>query len=270
VKSHVQLRHIRYNDAESCMEDMGKYCNNPEIDFVDGVAFSDEELYIILGTFVDKAPYVSEYQYMNIFYKSIKERNTDYLTTLDYIWRWDSDWFWCSRGFYLQVPIVRLLLAPFVLRSNRFMRIWRASHKVGVHNKKTKEFVIQDVEIPLHNCVEFLKFFHKTIGIEPVWMCPVRPTDTNYSLYPVENCLHVNFGFWDAVNANPEDPNWHNKQLESKVIELEGAKSLYSSVFFTEEQFWKKYNKSSYDKVKAKYDPHASMLNLYAKCVGNQ
>ena len=84
-----------------------------EIDFVDGVAFTEDEMYITLGKvfqswnrvgtvikpdqFVDRIPNngsPSSYRYMNIYYKSLQEKNTDYLTVLDYIWRWDTDWFW--------------------------------------------------------------------------------------------------------------------------------------------------------------------------------
>jgi len=270
VKKYVQLRHIRYNDATSFVEDVGRYCSKEGVDFVDGAVFSPKEHYLSVGSFVDEAPYISDYRYMNVYYKSMKERNTDYVATLQYVWRYDPDWFWCSRGFYLQIPFVRFLLGPFVLGSQRFMKIWRSYHKLGLHDKRKKEFVIQDVEIPLNNCVKFLDWFHKNIGIEPVWICPVKPTGTKYPIYPMQNTLYINFGFWDAVYAKKEDPSWHNKALERTVDELNGSKSLYSSSFFTEEDFWKKYNKSEYQKVKGKYDPTNSLLNLYSKCVGDQ
>ena len=35
---------------------------------------------------------------MDIYYRSIQQRRTDRLSTLDYLWRWDTDWFWCSRA----------------------------------------------------------------------------------------------------------------------------------------------------------------------------
>ena len=31
-------------------------------------------------------------------------RQVDYLTVRDYLWRWDTDWFWCSRAFGVQQP----------------------------------------------------------------------------------------------------------------------------------------------------------------------
>ncbi len=31
----------------------------------------------------------------------------DFLTIRDYLWRWDTDWFWCSRAFGVQKPLIR-------------------------------------------------------------------------------------------------------------------------------------------------------------------
>ena len=36
----------------------------------------------------------------------------DYLTTRDYLWRWDTDWFWCSKNVGAQHPLLRRLLRP--------------------------------------------------------------------------------------------------------------------------------------------------------------
>ena len=46
---------------------------------------------------------------MEIYYRSIQRREVDHLTVRDYLWRWDTDWFWCSRAFGVQQPLVRRL-----------------------------------------------------------------------------------------------------------------------------------------------------------------
>ena len=49
-----------------------------------------------------------------IYYRSIQHpsgEKHDRLTIHDYLWRWDTDWFWCSRAFGAQNPTVRRLLA---------------------------------------------------------------------------------------------------------------------------------------------------------------
>ena len=78
--------------------------------------------------------------------------------------------------------------------------------------------------------------------------------------------LYINFGFWDIVKSNKPE-GYYNKLIESKVNQLEGRKSLYSSSYYEKDSFWKLYNKKEYDKLKKKYDPNKKFKNLYDKCV---
>lgn len=52
-----------------------------------------------------------------------------------------------------------------------------------------------------------------------------------------------------------------------KVVALGGMKSLYSDSYFTPEQFWRRYNKAAYDRLKQKYDPGHVFKDIYRKCV---
>jgi len=147
---------------------------------------------MILGRMTDDAPYVSDYTYKNIYYKSILEKTEDYLTIKDYIWRWDTDWFWCSVNMGAQNPILRRVYGKDRLRSDRFMKIFNFEMRHGykqkldkLFGKKPIEFVIQDVELPIENCEKFIDYYFKTINILPVWVCPVKQLDVskNWSLY---------------------------------------------------------------------------------------
>jgi FAD/FMN-containing dehydrogenase len=78
----------------------------------------------------------------------------------------------------------------------------------------------------------------------------------------------VNFGFWDVIRTREKMPTGHfNRQVEKKVMELGGMKSLYSDSYFTSEEFWGMYNKSAYDALRRKYDPQNRQRDLYRKCV---
>ena len=48
---------------------------------------------------------------------------------------------------------------------------------------------------------------------------------------------------------------------------LGGHKSLYSTSFYDEEEFRRRYNGEAYDKLKAAYDGGGRLLGLYDKCV---
>ena len=149
------------------------------MDFVDGVIFGPGEHYLNIGRFVDEAPYASDYTFENIYYQSIRERERDYLATLDYIWRWDTDWFWCSRLLYAQNPLVRRLLGRKHLNSTFYKKAidWEPGVRLrqirrrlfGVHH----ESIVQDVDVAVEQAPAFLDFFQREIGMTPIWICPL-------------------------------------------------------------------------------------------------
>ena len=275
VKKYVHLKYIKTN-PEKMFNKMDELVKEGPLDFLDGVVFSEEESYIVVGKFTDKAPYASNYTYMKIFYKSIKERSEDYLTTLDYLWRWDTDWFWCSEHFLVQKPLIRFFWGKRNLNSKTYHKImglnakYKLMDKMPIKKKET-ESVIQDVEIPLENAYKFIKFFMEKIGIWPVWVCPTKAYKKNvkFDLYITNpNKLYFNFGFWDQVPLkNKENEGYHNRLVEKEVLRLNGKKSLYSSSYFPEEEFWNVYNGKKYFQLKKKYDKNKVFLNLYEKCV---
>ena len=211
---------------------------------------------------------------MKIFYKSLQKKDKDYLTAKDFIWRWDPDWFWTSKVFYMQSFIPRLLFGKFMLNSKSYLSLKKFNEKHKLNEKfslKTKpktEPVIQDVGIPIENCVKFLDFFNKNIKIKPVWICPTKAFNKNkFPLFDLDpNKLYIDFGFWDFVPSDKPD-SFFNKLIESNVEKLKGKKSLYSDSFYEKKDFHKIYNGELYNKVKSKYDPNHVFLDLYEKTV---
>ncbi len=281
---YVRLQHLKFDNSQEFFRQLQSvstkkmYQSNP-VAFIDGTFFSPNEIYLTLGFDCDTAPYTSDYTYKHIYYKSIRERNEDYLTTHNYIWRWDTDWFWCSRFLFAEKPLVRRLLGRKRLGSRtyaKFMRLGRRSKTIKLigrlrPSQSVGESVIQDVEVPIEKAAEFLTWFTKTINIRPVWVCPTKATSKEwlYSLYPMDPAkLYVNFGFWDAVPTTKDpDKGHYNKLIEAKVQSLGGMKSLYSSSYYSREQFEKIYNYPVYKKLKKRYDPTSRFKNLYQKTV---
>ena len=280
TKKYVKLKHVRYDQAEKYFSDLQKFCEtaraeSKSYDFIDGTIFGPDKSYITLGIFIDEVPWISDYTYRKIYFRSLLERPTDYLTAHNYIWRWDSDWFWCSKHFGMYNPVLRLLFGKFLLRSSTYWKISDLSSRLKVLDLAKKalgqrtESVIQDVQIPIENCPAFMEFFHREIGIKPVWVCPVTAYDkkVSYNLYPMDpDKLYVNFGFWDTVDSQQPE-GYYNKMIEKKVRELNGKKSLYSTSYYSSEEFWELYNKKVYDVLKSKYDSTGRFRNLYEKCV---
>jgi len=280
VKPYVRLRHLRFRTAEDCLATMAAICSSAShdgapVDFVDGTVFSPAEQYITVGTFVDSAPHVSDYTGMGIYYLSLRQRDEDHLTVRDYLWRWDTDWFWCSRALGVQHPLVRRLWPRRYRRSDVYRRLVALDrrHQLSARferwrGRRPAEAVVQDVEIPVQETAKFLDVFHRDVGITPIWLCPLRLRSAQaWPLYPLEpDELYVNVGFWSSAPLGPgQADDHHNRLVEEAVHALGGHKSLYSTVHYTADEFWRHYNGSAYRAVKGSYDPDGRLPDLYAK-----
>ena len=274
VKRYVRLSHAPFTDPDAYFSELEKHLRAGVADFIDGTIFSPQRLFITLGRFTDSAPYESDYTYENIYYRSIAEKREDYLTVHDYLWRWDTDWFWCSKNVLAQNALIRRLYGKKRLGSKTYTKIMRWNSRVGVTRKLERllglhsESVIQDVDIPLSRAAEFLAFYSKEIQLWPQWVCPIGVSQSSFVLYPVRPGWYVNFGFWDVKRTRePHPPGHFNRRIEEKVGELGGIKSLYSDSFFAEADFHRRYGGAAYDALKKKYDPSGAFPRLYDKCV---
>jgi FAD/FMN-containing dehydrogenase len=308
VCSHVALRHVRFDDAGllaktiAMITDTGEYAGE-QVDGIDGVAFEPGEYYLTLARWSDFSsgglvtgldgpprPTVSDYTGQQIYYRSIQQRETDLLTTYDYLWRWDTDWFWCSGAFGAQNPRLRRIWPRKYRRSDVYYRMVGWDHRFHIADRLDKragrpqrERVIQDVEIPVDRLPEFLDWFDAEIGMRPVWLCPLRlrvstparasrgstTESRRWPTYPLDDgTTYVNVGFWGTVHVGPERENApKNRAIEAKVHELGGHKSLYSEAFYDRETFDRLYDGQHLAAVKQTYDPDNRLTSLYDKAV---
>lgn len=278
AKKFVHLEYKKYSHPSAYFADLERTCKETSATYVDGVVFSQKDMVLITGTFVDDAPYVSDYTWMKIFYKSIRNRSDDYLTTHDFIWRWDTDWFWCSKNLGMHYPLLRFILGRKRLNSLTYNAIMRWNNRTKFSERFIKPFqrthsesVIQDICIPVSNAPAFLDFLDREIGIFPVWTCPSASPDTSkiFPLFPANHTeLMIDFGFWDFVKTKEKHQRgFFNQKVEEKTLELGGLKSLYSEAFYNKETFWRIYNGPVYTALKNVYDPARRLKDLYEKCV---
>ncbi|MDR2987536.1 MAG: FAD-binding oxidoreductase, partial [Nocardiopsaceae bacterium] len=182
VKPYVHLRHFKFGSADEAMTAItdiardGSYGGH-RADFLDGTAFGLNEIYLTVGSYSDVAPWLSDYTGQNIYYQSIRNAQYDFLTISDYLWRWDTDWFWCSRAFGVQRPLVRRMWPRRYRRSDVYRKLVALDKRRGItraigarRGAPAQESVIQDVEIPVTRSAEFYEFFAADVAMSPVWL----------------------------------------------------------------------------------------------------
>ncbi len=283
VRSHVALRHVHFTDAGTLQQaiatvtDTGLW-HGEHVDAMDGTAFEPDEYYLTLARWVDASPGDgSDYVGQQIYWRSIQQREIDLLTTYDYLWRWDTDWFWCSRAFGAQHPVVRRIWPRRLRRSDTYHRLVGLDRRFSIMDRldrrvgrPQRERVVQDIEIPVERLGEFLDWFDRDVGMRPVWLCPLRlRDDAVWPSYPLRpGRTYVNVGFWGAVSVGEDAPNSPlNRAIEDKVSELEGHKSLYSESFYDPATFERLYDGANLASVKKRYDPDDRLTSLYDKAV---
>ncbi|MFC9918605.1 FAD-binding oxidoreductase [Agromyces binzhouensis] len=284
VQPYVALTHLRFHALADLIDTMGRIVetgaldDGTRVDYLDGVVFSADESYLCVGVQTAASGPTSDYTGQRIFYRSIQHADGathDRLTIHDYLWRWDTDWFWCSQAFGAQHPLVRRLWPRRYRRSSAYWRLMRLERRFDIgdrierlRGRPPRERVIQDVEIPIERTAEFLDWFLAEVPIEPIWLCPLRPRDdADWPLYPLEpHRTYVNVGFWSTVPVGASE-GATNRLIERKVTELDGHKSLYSDSFYPRDEFDALYGGDAYRAAKRRYDPDSRFLDLYAKAV---
>ncbi len=291
VASHVALRHVRFDDTASLQDaiatitDTGSW-HGERVDGLDGTAFEPGEYYLTLARWEERGPDVrgSDYTGQDVYWRSVQRREIDLLTTYDYLWRWDTDWFWCSRAFGAQHRVVRRLWPRRLRRSDTYHRLVGLERRFSVMDRldrragrPLRERVVQDIEVPVERLGEFLDWFDQEVGMRPVWLCPLRLRGVGTDLdqprpwpsYPLKPArTYVNVGFWGAVAVGDDAPQAPlNRAIEKKVSELEGHKSLYSEAFYDPATFDQLYDGANLAAVKKRYDPEDRLTSLYDKAV---
>ncbi|MEU4570693.1 FAD-binding oxidoreductase [Micromonospora sp. NPDC023956] len=316
VRRYVALRNVRFTDLDALVDAIGAvtatraWAGRP-VDAMDGVVFAPDEAYLVLGTFTDDARPAddgrpvggagpvgggrpgggrggpaSDYTGRDIYYRSIPRRGHDLLTSHDYLWRWDTDWFWCSRAFGAQHPVVRRLWPARWRRSDVYHRLVRLEHRHGLaarvdrwRGRPPRERVVQDVEIPLAGTADFLRWFAREVGMSPIWLCPLRLREPagpgsarSWPLYPLRSGeTYVNVGFWGTVPiARGAADGDVNRAVERAVARSGGHKSLYSDAYYGRAEFDRLYGGAAYRAVKDRYDPEHRLTGLYEKAVARQ
>jgi FAD/FMN-containing dehydrogenase len=293
VQRYVALRHVRFDDLDEAMATVERICRDRRygdetVDFLDGVVFAPDDTYLTLGRWTETLSGTglmrpSDYTGQEIYYRSLRERERDVLTAYDYLWRWDTDWFWCSRAFGAQHPVARRLWPGRYRRSDVYHRIVGLENRFGVaarldrwRGRPARERVVQDVEIPVERTAAFLRWFCSDVPMRPVWLCPIRlrardgdGSENGWPLYPLSpGQIYVNVGFWGTVPIGEGAVDGDtNRAVEQAVADHGGHKSLYSDAYYDERTFDRLYGGETYRKVKQAYDPDHRLTGMYEKVV---
>ena len=259
AKPFVKVDHEKHGGFADYHDAIWRHFESQDVDFVDGMIHSMGELVLSAGRFVDEAPYANSYDWTKVYYRSTRSRAQDYLRTPDYFFRYDHG----VTNVHPKSFVGRLLFGKF-LGSTQLLRLARSFHGALVARERT--FTL-DVFIPFSRAEAFLDWYQRAFRHFPLWCVPYKRVRDYEWLSPrfyerARDPLFLDFAIYGL--QQPEGRNYH-RIMEEKLLELGGLKTLISSNYYSEEEFWTIWNKQNYDHVKAITDPDNIFRDLYTK-----
>ena len=248
---------------------------------------AESESYLTLGTLTDEPGPTSDYTGQQIYYRSIQQRATDRLTIHDYLWRWDTDWFWCSRAFGAQQPIVRRLWPKRLLRSSFYWKLVALDRRFDIADRTRAAAPPAAVGAggpghrgPVGRTAEFVDWFLDTVPIEPIWLCPLRPAGQSAPATATPDLAAVSDRhrrdlrqrrFLVGRAAKPGPARGCDQPAHRAAGQRTGrAQVAVLGCVLLPEDFAALYGGATYARLKEQYDPESRLLNLYDKAVRRQ
>ena len=258
----VRVDYVRFRTLDTFLQAIRDHSGKRDVDFMDGIVHSPRDFILCLGSFVEEAPYTHRYLW-EIYYRSTRKREQDYLTTYDYLFRYDRESFWISRNYGLENMLLRLLAVPFALGSSKMLSLARRfPFLVGGLPE-----VAADVLIPFAHMNAFFDWYLEVFNYFPLWILPFRfermyPWINPDFIGAIKDKLHIECGIYGFRQDGRRN---YYRALEEKACELKGVKALISYNYYNESKFWEIFDKESYQKVKRITDPQNLFRDIYQK-----
>ncbi len=269
AKPFVRLEYRRFSDFAAFWAELRARIQAADFDFIDGIVHSPSLLVVCLGTFVPAAPYVSSYEWLDVYYKSTARRTEDYVTTPEYFFRYDAECHWMTRTVPLmETKPARFLIGKWLLGSTNLIR-WSERLRTLLRLKRRPEVVV-DVFIPARNFQAFFDWYVRVFDFFPLWIVPYAlPTpypwiDRSYARR-MNDPLMIDCAIYGKPNGRADID--YSELLEREVHALDGLKTLISRNHYDETAFWSVFDRPGYERLKAALDPQNVFGTVFERFV---
>jgi len=288
AKKWVRLTYHRFHDVHKAIEIL---TTPHKADFVEGIIYNFSEAVVISGQMSEYAPGKLHRQNRpwSPWYAQhvhVTKNREEYMTTKEYLFRYDRGAFWMGRYvrsframirllFHLGIPKIKQqslnpvlifrLLFGWAFSSKKLYRIW---HNVPRHISENL-FFIHDFYTPSLRADDVIHRFMELTGIFPIWLCPIKGTQTPQFLSPhFGGSNFLNIGLYGIPQTNLPIPQL-SAQLEKELISYGGRKMLYSFTYYDRESFSKIYSETKYNELRKTFFAEKAFPSLYNKVLAN-
>ncbi|KAF1847021.1 FAD-binding domain-containing protein, partial [Cucurbitaria berberidis CBS 394.84] len=268
AKRFVKLIYQPYSTIHDTITVLRQATENPDNDYVDGIMFSNTHGVLMTGQLTDDIPLSEVPQnfsgpwdpwfYLHTMGKPPGKKSTDYIPIAEYLFRYDRGGFWVGTqafkyfGFIPFNRFTRWFLNDFMHTRMMYRALHGSNMSFGT--------MIHDLSLPYDTAEEFIEYTARKLGIWPLWLCPLRAVDPP-TFHPCTTSFKqdgspqpmLNIGLWGTASKDIESFKRQNRQLEAELRRLGGRKVLYSHTYYSEEEFWKLYDREWYEALRRRY-----------------
>jgi FAD/FMN-containing dehydrogenase len=275
---YVVSNHTVFNDVSTFTSAlMHRMYHTEDIEFLDAAVFSDHELIMIEGRFVDHVP--SGVQIYSLertgvaYYTMLRKGGLLAMTLLDSIYRWDPDGYFSSMhaGEVAHNPYLRQFYAwrlPKCQRSDALREIFMTpSQREGL--RKSQSMYV-DYLIPLADLPKVMTWFDDRIGCYPLYMAPVGNSKDNFKLWKAPANISIDFGIGYGPHRRKHGLSVFQARLEMDTYfaSIHASRLAGTNVAGGSKKMWDMLPRGAeqaYYSTKRKYDPANKLMDLVAK-----
>jgi Delta24-sterol reductase len=283
-KKWVRLTYHRFGEVKKAVEMLTR---PHQSDFVEGIVFDRSHSVVITG---DMAPHpkrdiIRQNHAWSCWYVSQvcqTNKTEEYMPIKEYLFRLDRGAFWIGSYahsfrailqllFHLRIPKIKKhgfnpnlffrLLFGWAFSSKKLYQFW---HRVSNALAETL-FFIHDFYAPFSQANTVLESFMEETAIFPIWLCPIKGTDTPQFLSPhFGGSNFLNIGLYGVPQNNLSIPQL-SAWAERVILSFGGRKMLYSFTYYDHETFSKVYFETLYKTIRKKFSADRAFPSLYNK-----
>ena len=284
AKKWVHLTYHRFEEVAGAIQTL---TSPQKVDFLEGIVFSRSNAFVITGSMTDEEEgclYRQNRTWSTWYPQHLLQttKTEERMLLEEYLFRLDRGAFWMGRYvhsfktmlrlfFHLGIPKIHphslnpnfmfRFLFGWLLSSKSLYRIWHRVPTQALENL----FLIHDFYTPFSKALEILNRFMDETEIFPIWLCPIKGTQTPQFLSPhygSENFLNI--GLYGMPPLAPSIPGL-TAQLEKEIAAYGGRKMLYSFTYYDQDTFARIYPQAPYNELRKKFSAEKTFPSLYNK-----
>lgn len=279
--------HVTYEPVHGLEQICARFtelaCAPAAPEFLELLCFDLDRAVIVRGDFADAPPGASINRigrfYKPWFYKHIESylqrgEGSEYIPLREYYHRYTRSLYWHGELLvpFGNHPLFRYTLGWLMPPKVSLMRL---SQTERVRKYRDERNVVQDALVPIRLMREGIEMFHREFECYPLWMCAHKTfrTEPQGMLRPsrpeLSEEMFVDIGAWQVPRFVKRKEPWNGRdavrKMEAWLREHHSYQCLYAVTEQTRGEFWRMFDRSLYERVRAKYGAEGAFMDVFDK-----